>query len=154
MKLVRGILVAVLVLGGMRTGDAAVRIADDRGGRIGDYVDKFQHLRDSGEFVIIDGLCAGACTIVLGTIPRDRICVTSNAIFGFKATDNPGADGRAVPNPEATQMLNATYPVAVRQWIAQQGGLTTHMIFLDGRQLQALYRPCAIDVHASGSRPH
>jgi hypothetical protein len=26
--------------------------------------------------VIIDGFCASACTIVLGTVPHDRICVT------------------------------------------------------------------------------
>jgi hypothetical protein len=154
MKLATGILVAALVLAGMGTGNAAVRIAYDRGGRIGDYVDRFRYLRDSGESVVVDGLCAGACTIVLGTIPRDRICVTPNAIFGFKATDNPGADGSALPNPEATRMLYALYPAAVRQWIARQGGLTTHMIFLRGRQLQALYRPCSTDVHAPDSRPH
>lgn len=153
MNLVRGILVAALLLGGMRTGDAAERISYDRGGRIGDYVDKYRHLRDTGEFVIIDGLCAGACALVLGAIPGDRICVTSNAIFGFKAANDPGPDGRFIPNLQATRMLYEGYPAAVRRWIAQQGGLTTHMIFLRGRELQALYRSCSIDIHASGSRP-
>ena len=37
--------------------------------RIGTYVDKYQGLRTSGETVIIDGLCASACTIVLGAFP-------------------------------------------------------------------------------------
>ena len=66
MKFLAGILIAVSLLGGVGTGHATVRIANDPGGRIGDYLDKFRHLRDSGELVIIDGLCAAACTIVLG----------------------------------------------------------------------------------------
>jgi hypothetical protein len=59
--------------------------ANDRGGQIGRYVDRFEKLRASGETIIIDGLCASACTIVLGTIPYDRICVTPNANLAFHA---------------------------------------------------------------------
>jgi hypothetical protein len=40
MKRLTGILVAALLLGGVGIGHATVRIANDRGGRIGDYVDK------------------------------------------------------------------------------------------------------------------
>ena len=65
MKLVTGLLAAVLLLAGVGSSHAVVRIADDRGGRIGTYVDRYQGLRTSGETVIIDGLCASACTIVL-----------------------------------------------------------------------------------------
>ena len=64
-----GLLAAVLLLAGMGTSQAVVRIGEDRGGRIGTYVDKYQDVRSSGEMVIIDGLCASACTIVLGAIP-------------------------------------------------------------------------------------
>ena len=42
------------------------------GGKIGAYVDKYQGLRSSGQKVIIDGLCASACTIVLGSVPYDK----------------------------------------------------------------------------------
>jgi hypothetical protein len=52
-----------LVLAGARSSDAAVRIADDPGGRIGNYVSKYQRMRASGQTVIIDGRCASACTI-------------------------------------------------------------------------------------------
>jgi hypothetical protein len=145
MKFLAGILIAVLLLGGVGTGHAAVRIGNDRGGRIGDYVDKFRHWRDTGELVIIDGLCAGACTIVLGAISRDKICLTSNARFGFKAAWDLGADGHQVVNPGATKTLYSVYPVEVQRWIAQQGGLTAHMIFLRGKQFHALYRPCSPD---------
>jgi hypothetical protein len=153
MKVLTGLLAAVLLFAGMGASRAVVRIADDRGGRIGTYVDRYQGLRSSGETVIIDGLCASACTIVLGAIPRDRICVTSNATLGFHAAWDFGANGRAITNPEATQMLYSMYPSQVRRWISQRGGLTPHMIFLRGRQLQAMYKPCYLDAQASTNRP-
>ena len=101
--------------------------------------------------VIIDGLCASACTIVLGAVPRDKICVTSHANLGFHAAWDFGANGRAVTNPEATQMLYSMYPSPVRRWIAARGGLTPRMIFLRGKQLQALYKPCYLDAQASAT---
>jgi hypothetical protein len=153
MKFLTGLLALFLLVAGMGASHAVVRIADDRGGRIGTYVDKYQDLRQSGETVIIDGLCASACTIVLGAIPRDRICVTSHAMLGFHAAWDFGNNGRAITNPEATQMLYAMYPSSVRHWISRRGGLTPHMIFLRGRQLQAMYKPCYLDAQASGSRP-
>jgi hypothetical protein len=154
MKCVTGLLAAVVLLAGMNASHAVVRIADDRGGRIGTYVDKYQGLRSSGETVIIDGLCASACTIVLGAVPHDRICVTSAANLGFHAAWDFGPNGRAVTNAEATQMLYSMYPAPVRRWIAARGGLTPKMIFLRGKALQAMYKPCYLDAQASANKPH
>jgi hypothetical protein len=153
MKFMTGLFAIVLLLAGMGASHAVVRIADDRGGRIGTYVDKYQDLRTAGEYVIIDGLCASACTIVLGAIPHDKICVTSHATLGFHAAWDFGANGRAVTNPEATQMLYSMYPSPIRHWISQRGGLTPRMIFLHGRALQALYKPCYIDARAAAPSP-
>jgi hypothetical protein len=153
MKFLTGLLAAVLLLAGVGASHAVVRIADDRGGRIGTYVDKYQGLRSSGETVIIDGLCASACTIILGAVPHNKICVTSHASLGFHAAWDFGANGRAVTNPEATQMLYSMYPSHVRRWIAQRGGLKSNMIFLRGKQLQAMYKPCYLDAQASSVRP-
>src|SRR6478609_510968 len=153
MKFVTGLLAAVLLLAGMGASHAVVRIAEDRGGRIGTYVDKYQGLRSSGETVIIDGLCASACTIVLGAVSHNKICVTSHASLGFHAAWDFGANGRAITNAEATQMLYSMYPTPVRRWISQRGGLTPRMIFLRGKQLQALYKPCYLDAQASAIKP-
>ena len=153
MRFLTGLLATVLLIACTGASQAVVRIADDRGGRIGTYVDKYQDLRQSGDTVIIDGLCASACTIVLGAIPRDRICVTSHATHGFHAAWDFGTNGRAVTNPEATQMLYAMYPSQVKRWINQRGGLTPHMLFLRGKQLQAMYKPCYLDAQASTNRP-
>ena len=153
MKFVTCLLTAALLLAGVGASHAAVRIADDRGGQIGSYVSKFQRLRSSGQSVIIDGLCASACTIVLGALPRDKICVTTHANLGFHAAWDFGTNGRAVTNPEATQMLYSMYPAPVKRWIAQRGGLTPHMIFLRGKQLQTMYKPCYLDAQASVAKP-
>ncbi len=152
MRFVTGVLAAVLLLAVVAPGHAVVRIAEDRGGRIGTYVDKYQGLRSSGETVIIDGLCASACTIILGAVPHDKICVTSHANLGFHAAWDFGRNGRAVTNPEATQMLYSMYPSQVRRWIAQRGGLTPRMIFLRGKQLTEMYRPCYLNAQASSLR--
>ena len=152
MKLLTGLLAAVLLLAGVGACNATVRSVNDRGGQIGTYIDRYEHLRHSGQTVIIDGLCASACTIVLGAIPHDKICVTTNATLGFHAAWDFGAMGRTITNPVATQMLYSSYPLQVRRWIARRGGLTPQMIFLRGKQLQAMYRPCYLDTQASTNR--
>lgn len=149
MKTVTGLLAAVLLLAGIVSSHAVVRIADDRGGRIGTYIDRYQGLKSSKEQVMIDGLCASACTIVLGTVSPDRICVTSRANLGFHAAWDFGARGQAITNQEATRMLYSMYPPNIRRWINQKGGLKTRMIFLSGRQLTNMYRPCYMDAQAS-----
>ncbi|WP_041344631.1 hypothetical protein [Nitrobacter winogradskyi] len=151
-RIVTGLLAAVFVLGHVAASEAVVRIGEDRGGRIGTYIDKFEAVRSSGQSVIIDGLCASACTIVLGTVPHDRICVTSHAALGFHAAWDLGSNGRTVINSEATHMLYSMYPSAVQRWIKQRGGLTKRMIFLRGRQLADMYRPCYLDAQASSAR--
>ena len=153
MKFMMGLLAAVVLLASMGASHAVVRIGEDRGGRIGTYVDKYQEVRTSGEMVIIDGLCASACTIVLGAIPHDKICVTSHAALGIHAAWDMDDDGHAITNPEATHMLYSMYPSQVRHWIAARGGLTPHMIFLRGKQLMSMYKPCYLDAQASANRP-
>lgn len=141
MRFVTGLLAAALVLAALGTGHATVRIEEDHGGQIGAYITKFERLRSSGQSVIIDGLCASACTLVLSAVPPDRICVTSRARLGFHAAYDFG-NGHIIANPEATMMMYSMYPTPVRRWIAARGGLTPQMIFLRGRQLQTMYHPC------------
>jgi hypothetical protein len=148
MKCLTALLAAIILLAGVEASAAVVRIAEDRGGRIETYVGKFQGVRSSGDRVIIDGFCASACAIVLGTVPHDKICVTSRAKLGFHAAWDPGSNGRKITNAEATQTLYLMYPFEVRRWIDQRGGLTPHMIFLSGRELAAMYRPCYLDSQA------
>lgn len=135
-------LAAVSVTASSKTAAAAVRITDDHGGNIGAYWSRYMALRDSGQQIIIDGTCSSACTMVLGIVPADRICVTPNAILGFHAAWRPGFLGLKVINSPATRTLMSFYPTPVRQWIDRNGGLGTGMIYLSGPELFAMYRTC------------
>jgi hypothetical protein len=147
MKLAASLIAAALLLADMGASHATVRIADDRGGQIGSYINKFRRLHSSGQSVVIDGLCASACTLVLSAVPRDKICVTSRATLGFHAAYDFGLNGRTITNPEATMMLYSAYPRPVQRWIDARGGLRPQIIFLRGKQLQAMYQPCHAPRH-------
>jgi hypothetical protein len=152
MNFAKILLVAFLVFAGVHLSSAAVRIAGDRGGHIGKYIDRFAALRNSGETVIIDGPCLSACTMVLGDVSHDKICVTPHANLGFHAAYDLGPKGRAVTNLEATQLLYSHYPSPVQAWIAARGGLKSQMIYLRGKELMSMYRPCYLNARASALR--
>ena len=77
---IRGLLLGAAVVAlSVTSVSATMRIAEDRGGQIGHYLDAFASVRSSGERVVIDGNCLSACTLVLGVVPRERICATLRA---------------------------------------------------------------------------
>src|ERR1044072_667435 len=143
---VRATLIAAIVSITAVTGaSATMRISDDIGGRIGAYFDQYSQVRNSGEKVVIDGACLSACTLVLGIVPRNRICVTRRATLGFHAAWMPGPNGRPVPSAGGTQALWDMYPQHVRHWITARGGLSPKMMFLRGRELMSMYPQCRND---------
>jgi hypothetical protein len=121
---------------------AAMRIGDDVGGRIGHYLDTYAAVRNSGERVVIDGNCLSACTLVLGIVPRERICVTRRAALGFHAAWIPGPEGMPIPSAAGTRALWDVYPPHVRRWINGRGGLKPKMIYLRGNELASMYPVC------------
>jgi len=121
---------------------ATVLITGDNGGRMSEYASRFLQVRESGEQVVIDGTCLSACTMVLGLVPRNHVCVTANAVLGFHAAWQPDGSGGRVSSPPATRVLLDTYPPAIRAWIARHGGLTPTMKFLRGHELTTIVPPC------------
>ena len=126
----------------VNSASATVRITDDFGGQIGHYLDRFAAVRNSGELVVIDGPCLSACTLVLGVIPRDRICVTSRARLGFHTAWRADKKSRMVSADDGTQLLMDTYPQEIRNWIAHRGGLSRQLKYLSGGELAAMYQSC------------
>ena len=121
---------------------AEVRILGSPGGQVGPFLDLFERVRDSGERVVIDGPCMSACTLVLSTVPGNRICVTRRAILGFHAARSIDRRGRLYAEPEASELVLQTYPAPVRGWIRRHGGLTSRLLLLRGRELAAIYPSC------------
>jgi hypothetical protein len=136
---------AMLLASGASSASATMLITEDRGGQIGQYLQAFAALRSSGEDVVVDGNCFSACTLLLGLIPRERVCATPRARFGFHAAWMPDENGQPVTSPMGTQALWNVYPSKVRSWIGRNGGLSRRMIFLQGRELRQI-------VHACGSQ--
>jgi hypothetical protein len=136
----RAIVAAVVFCLGVPSAGAAIRITNDGGGRIGTYLAKYRALRASGEKVEIDGVCASACTMLLGLIPRDRICVTPRAALVFHSAWDAGGD--AAVSADGNRILWASYPGNVRDWITRHGGLHSELITLQGPALAAMIPPC------------
>ena len=137
---------AVILLALSTTAASAdYRITRDHGGLVDDYKAKYAKLRDRGERVIIDGICNSACTLVLGILPLNRICVTPRASLGFHQAyyDKRWTMGVKVASAEGTADLVSYYPSTVRDWIKRNGGLTLQMKHVrNGVDLWTIVDPC------------
>jgi len=124
---------------------AVLHITRDHGGYVEEYKTKYKHIRDTGERVVIDGICNSACTLVFGIVPMNKICVTPRASLGFHQAyyDKAYTFGIKVTSAEGTSDLISYYPDTVRDWIRRNGGLTTEMKKItNGEELWKIVDPC------------
>ena len=86
---------------------AELHITRDHGGYVEEYKAKYKRVRERGERVIIDGICNSACTLVLGIVPMNKICVTPRASLGFHQAyyDKAFTFGIKVTSAEGTSDL-------------------------------------------------
>ncbi|HWW78073.1 MAG TPA: hypothetical protein VNY82_00660 [Steroidobacteraceae bacterium] len=128
---------------------ADYRIRNDYGGFIHKYKLKYAAIRDSGKRVIIDGVCNSACTLVLGIVPLNRVCVTPRASLGFHTAyfDKTYTAGIKVTSYWDTADMLAYYPETVKEWIDRHGGLTPDVKTVkNGPELWAIVDPCPEEV--------
>jgi hypothetical protein len=124
---------------------ADYRITRDHGGVVDEYKARYASIRDRRERVVIDGICNSACTLVLGIVPLNRICVTPRASLGFHMAyyDKSTTFGVKVTSYAGTADLMSYYPETVRDWISRHGGLTADMKKVkNGPELWAIVDPC------------
>jgi hypothetical protein len=124
---------------------ADLRITRDFGGYVEEYKARYERIRENGERVIIDGICNSACTLVLGIVPLQRICVTPRASLGFHQAyfDKRWTAGVKVTSIAGTAELMSVYPNPVKEWISRQGGLAPEMKKLrNGVDLWMIVNPC------------
>jgi len=139
----RTALALMILVIGLAPALADVRILSSPGGDVEAYLEFFAVLKRSGARVVLDGPCMSACTLVLSTIPRERICVTPRAVLGFHAARLRDSHNRISPAPDETQLLAETYPVPVQTWLQRHGGLGSKLLYLRGQELAALYPRCS-----------
>jgi hypothetical protein len=109
-----------------------IEVYDDHGGRVADYDARWARLAARGVSVKIVGPCQSACTVLLGHIPRNRICVTPQASFGFHLAKLPAA----------TATLRWAYAPDIRAWIARHGGLTENFIWMRAPDTYRYFKKC------------
>ena len=142
MAAIKAIIIAAALSAAITPLRAEICILASPGGQVGPFLDLFDRVRESGERVVIDGPCLSACTLVLMTVPEERICVTRRAVLGFHAARSIDGRGRTYAEPEASRAVLESYPPPVRDWISRRGGLTSRMLLLRGRELAAIYPRC------------
>ena len=142
LAVIKAVVVAVALWTATSDARAEVRILASPGGQVGPFLDLFDRVRESGERVVIDGPCLSACTLVLSTVPSERICVTRRAVLGFHAARSIDGRGRMYAEPEASKAVLEAYPAPVRGWISRRGGLSSRLLLLRGRELAAIYPTC------------
>jgi hypothetical protein len=136
------LLAAALVAAFAFPAQASITIRGDLGGRIDQYLAHWAQVARSGELVRLDGVCNSACTLFLGAIPQDRICVTPRAALGFHKAWKVNIEGNRVEAPEGTAIMWRAYPQPVRAWISEHGGLEPEIKTMGARELRRIYRAC------------
>jgi len=109
-----------------------IEVSDNHGGSVVQYNQRWAGLAARGVNVKIIGPCQSACTVLLGHIPRGKICVTPNASFGF----------HLAKKAFATEILRNAYASDIRGWINQHGGLKADFIWMRAPDTYRYFKKC------------
>jgi hypothetical protein len=109
-----------------------IDVFDNHGGSVAQYDARWAERAREGVSVRIVGPCQSACTVLLGHIPRSRICVTPAARFGFHLAHLP----------QATATLWGAYAPDIRAWIKAHGGLTHSFIWMGAPDTYRYFHKC------------
>ena len=132
MKVGRFLVAVVLACSALPAQAEIIEIAYDGGGRLTDYAARWATHRREGAYVRIAGPCYSECTMLIGQIPRDHICVTPEASFGF----------HLAKVSSTTAALWNSYPTDIKAWISQHGGLSGEFLLLQAPEVQRFFPRC------------
>lgn len=124
-------------------------VGTNPGGSLLQFMLDYEELRRSGRQVVIDGMCISACTLVVGLIPAERICVTPFAQLAFHSAYIPTSRGPQ-HSSEGTRLAWQIYPEYIRELLRERGWNGGHaktnehpnLLYLDANDLRPLYRNC------------
>jgi hypothetical protein len=129
--LLAGFLAALTPLSKPATAET-IEVYDNHGGSVAAYNARWSGLAARGVSVRVVGPCKSACTVLLGHIPRSKICVTPNASFGF----------HLAKREDMTQLLRQLYPPYIKSWINSRGGLTIDFKWMRAPDTYRYFRKC------------
>ena len=126
------LIVALLCLTSGIARAETIDVSDNHGGIVSQYDERWAGLAAQGDSVRIVGPCQSACTVLLGHIPRSRICVTPAARFGFHLAQFPSS----------TAVLWAAYQSDIRDWINAHGGLKHTFMWMGAPDTYRYFKRC------------
>jgi hypothetical protein len=132
MKGARLVVASVFLFAALPVRAETIDVSDSHGGSVAAYNARWGGLAQRGVSVRIVGPCQSACTVLLGHIPRSRICVTPGASFGFHLAHLP----------QATATLWGSYPAGIKAWINAHGGLTHDFIWMRAPDIYRFFNKC------------
>ncbi len=109
-----------------------IDVSDSHGGVVSQYNARWAELGSRGVNVRIVGPCQSACTVLFAHIPRERICVTPNASFGFHLAKT--ATGNS--------LLRSAYSSDIMAWIDAHGGLQQSFIWMRAPDTYKFFKRC------------
>ena len=109
-----------------------IDVNDAHGGSVAAYNARWAGYAARGVSVRIVGPCQSACTVLLGHIPRERICVTPAARFGFHQANLP----------QMTAVLWSGYASDIKAWINAHGGLQKDFIWMRAPDTYRYFHKC------------
>ena len=128
----RFLIAALLCLPAVPAMAETIDVFDNHGGSVVQYNARWAALAARGVDVRIVGPCQSACTILIGHIPRNKICVMPAARFGF----------HLARLESATQLLWNAYPADIRAWINARGGLKKEFFWMGAPDVYRYFRKC------------
>lgn len=113
---------------------ADIVIGNDPGGNVVAYAEKYQRIKQSGQYVRLVGDCISACTEVL-SLPLDHVCAEPQARLAFHS---PSIGNHIAPRALVQEFAREFYPPAVRTWfLSRPPSLTLRYVRAD-----RIVRPC------------
>ena len=128
----------------------SITIKRDRGGVVVKYHKMALKLEAVSTRVVIDGVCASACTAYLR-----NACATPSARVGFHSAGLTRSARKRYKTEREKRLLRSIssylngllsshYPVEVKSWILRKGGLPADnkILWLQGREAQKVLGAC------------
>lgn len=113
-----GIVVAAQAMAGAAHAERVFYLHDP-GGNVAAHIYTYKQVNAEYDRVVIDGRCKSACTVVLGTVPLDKICIAPGGYFMFHAAHY--RDRRL--HFADTQLMMQSYAPEVREWVTSHHAL-------------------------------
>ncbi|QBY01809.1 hypothetical protein E2K80_14645 [Rhodophyticola sp. CCM32] len=112
-------------------------IATGPGGSVIEYARLVSNIRMQNAQVQFSGRCESACTMFL-SLPASRTCIMPGASFTFHRAYGASEDF----NQWGTEYMMSGYPVWVRRWIADRGGLSDRLLRMNYAYAARFIPPC------------